>query len=391
MRVAVVTGSTSRKAGGLFTSVRRLVQEMHNMDIKVVVHSVRDDFSEADVNLWDPVVVRILMGKGPGVLGFAPGLREAVESFKPQLIQIHGLWKFVSLSVLGAARRGACPYIIHPHGMLDPWAVRNSAWKKKLAGWLFEREHLKGAACIRALSASEAESIRAFGIKNPIAIIPNGVDLPPEAGERQWSYVGSPRSEGERCFPRTLLFLGRIHPKKGIAELIDGWKLSRARLDGWILEIAGWDDGAHETGLRDRIARLDLDDSVRWAGSLFGEAKDTALRRASAFILPSLSEGLPMTVLEAWAYGLPVLKTSQCNLPEGFTAGAAIRIEPKPESIAEGLDRMSGLADGELSKMGMLGRRLVVERFRWPQVAANINSVHDWILGNRPKPECVVV
>jgi hypothetical protein len=106
---------------------------MHKIDIKVVVHSVRDDFSEADVNLWDPVVVRILRGKLPRSLGFAPGLREAVESFKPEVIQIHGLWKFISLSALGAARRGACPYIIHPHGMLDPWAVRNSAWKKKLA------------------------------------------------------------------------------------------------------------------------------------------------------------------------------------------------------------------------------------------------------------------
>jgi poly(glycerol-phosphate) alpha-glucosyltransferase len=191
--------------------------------------------------------------------------------------------------------------------------------------------------------------------------------------------------------PRTLLFLGRLHPKKGIAELIDGWKLSRARRNSWVLEIVGWDDGGYEKALRERIGRAGVAKSVTWSGPLFGTSKDTALRRASAFILPSLSEGLPMTVLEAWAYGLPVLKTSQCNLPEGFTAGAAIHIEPKPESIAEGLDRMSGLADGELSEMGMLGRRLVVERFRWPQVAAKMNSVYDWILGNRPKPDCVVV
>lgn len=364
---------------------------MDSMGIKVAVYSVHDDFSEADISLWDPVVVRILRGKGPGALGFAPGLREAVESFKPELIQIHGLWKFISLSALGAARRGACPYIIHPHGMLDPWAVRNSAWKKKLAGWLFEREHLKGAACIRALNASEAESIRAFGIKNPIAIIPNGVDLPPEAGERQRSYVGSPRSEDERCFPRTLLFLGRIHPKKGIAELIDGWKLSRARLDGWILEIAGWDDGAHEPGLRDRTARLGLDDSVTWTGPLFGGAKDSALQRASAFILPSFSEGLPMALLEAWAYGKPVLMTRQCNLPGGVSAGAAIQIEPNSDSIARGLDRLTVLADTKLDEMGSRGRQLVKEKFTWQQVAADIKAVYDWVLGNGPKPECVVL
>ena len=98
MRVAVVTGSTSRKAGGLFVSVRRLIQQMNSMGIEVTVYSIRDEFSEADANLWNPVPVRILRGTGPSAVGFAPGLRKAIESFEPQLIQVHGLWKFVSLS-----------------------------------------------------------------------------------------------------------------------------------------------------------------------------------------------------------------------------------------------------------------------------------------------------
>ena len=129
-------------------------------------------------------------------------------------------------------------------------------------------------------------------------------------------------------------------------------------VNGWILEITGWDDGAHEAGLRERAARLGLDGSVTWTGPLFGRAKASALQRASAFILPSYSEGLPMALLEAWAYSKPVLMTLQCNLPEGFI-GAAIRIEPNSDSIARGLDRLTGLADTELNEMGSRGRQLV--------------------------------
>jgi poly(glycerol-phosphate) alpha-glucosyltransferase len=274
--------------------------------------------------------------------------------------------------------------------MLDPWALRNSAWKKKLAGWLFEREHLKRAACIRALNGSEAESIRAFGIKNPIAIIPNGVDLPQEPRELPLAKSAPPRSGSESQLPRTLLFLGRIHPKKGLVELIEGWKLSRARVNGWKLEIAGWDDGAHEAGLRERTTRLGLDGSVTWTGPQFGQAKVSALQRASAFILPSHSEGLPMALLEAWAYGKAVLTTRQCNLPEGFSIGAAIRIEPSGDSIARGLDCLTGLADTELSEMGSRGRQLVREKFAWWPVAAEMKSLYDWILGNGPRPACVI-
>jgi poly(glycerol-phosphate) alpha-glucosyltransferase len=188
-------------------------------------------------------------------------------------------------------------------------------------------------------------------------MIPNGVDLPPETGEGQWSEPGRRRFEIDD--QRTLLFLGRIHPKKGLSELVEGWRISQARHNGWVLEIAGWDSGGHEPGLRDRIARWGLECSVKCVGSLFGECKERALRRASAFILPSLSEGLPMAVLEAWSYAKPVLITPQCNLPEGFAADAAIQIESNSESIAGALDHLIRMTDDEIAEMGRRGRRLV--------------------------------
>jgi poly(glycerol-phosphate) alpha-glucosyltransferase len=158
-----------------------------------------------------------------------------------------------------------------------------------------------------------------------------------------------------------------------------------------MLEIASWDDGEHEAQLRAHCERLGLRSSVSWVGPQYGVDLAITFKRASAFILPSFSEGLPMAVLTAWAYGRPVLMTPHCNLPEGFAAQAAVAIDPEPDSIAEGITRIVEMPDEELAAMGRRGRRLVEEKFAWPQIAADMKTVYDWILGNRPKPECVVV
>jgi poly(glycerol-phosphate) alpha-glucosyltransferase len=148
-----------------------------------------------------------------------------------------------------------------------------------------------------------------------------------------------------------------------------------ASSSGWHLAIAGWGQDAYEQELRALVSTQGLNESVHFLGPQFGELKAACFQAAAAFILPSVSEGLPMTVLEAWAHGLPVLMTPQCNLPYGFQAGAALRIEPEAASIAEGLGR--GLA-------------LVKERYHWPTVAAQMVAVYTWVLGAGPAPDCLL-
>ena len=286
-----------------------------------------------------------------------------------------------------AQRRGK-PYVVTPNGMLEPWALRNSKWKKRFARLFYEDSMLRGAACLQANTTKELNDIRTYGLTNPVAIISNGINLPADKEQRE---VEGRTSEGARPSSKVLLFLARIHPKKGLAELIEGWRISPARRNGWMLEIAGWTDGKHEAQLRAHCERLELCSSVSWVGPQYGLDLANAYKRASAFILPSLSEGLPMAVLAAWAYGKPVLMTPHCNLPEGFAAEAALKIDPDPDSIAEGITRIVEMPGEELAAMGRRGRRLVEEKFTWPKVAADMKAVYDWVLGNRPKPECVVV
>ena len=125
-------------------------------------------------------------------------------------------------------------------------------------------------------------------------------------------------------------------------------------------------------------------------GPQFGDAKAACYHHCDAFILPSFSEGLPMVVLEAWVNSKPVLMTPQCNLPQGFQHGAALTIDPTPESIAAGLDSFFRLTDQERAAMGNRGYALAAEHFTWPRIATQMKSLYDWALGSGSKPACLV-
>jgi poly(glycerol-phosphate) alpha-glucosyltransferase len=192
---------------------------------------------------------------------------------------------------------------------------------------------------------------------------------------------------------QVLLYLGRLHPKKGLTPLLLAWKKVReehpAQAASWVLAIAGWDQGGHESQLRRLGDEIGLGDAIVFPGPQFGEAREGCYRGCAAFVLPSLSEGLPMVVLEAWSHGKPVLMTPECNLPEGFNADAAIEIEPTPEAIAPGLVRMLEMSGNERLAMGGRGLALVKERFVWQKVAGQMRAVHDWMLGGGDCPESV--
>lgn len=454
MHTTIVTASLSREAGGLHFAVSRLARGLCDQGLKISVHGLRDRFSEEDLSAWQPATCALHQHKGPRALGYSPSLNMALAADSPDLIHTHGIWQWPSSTVHHWHIKTGNPYLVSPHGMLDSWALAQSKWKKRIASLWYETAHLRDAACIHALCESEAQSMRAYGLKNPICIIPNGVDLP-EIGDQG---AGVRRQE---TGTKTLLFLGRIHPKKGLMNALRAWKqalhstsnIQHSTFHEWQFVIAGWDQNGHEAELKRlcdelRLAWADgpniehptsniehrieemgdlsaqqahlgpqgksatvidtplqsslsplplITDhcslgtlpSVLFLGPAFGDAKDALLRRADAFILPSFSEGLPMSVLEAWSYQLPVLMTDHCNLPEGFANNAAIRIGTDVESIAEGMLLIVRSPISDLRSLGENGRQLVSERFTWPMVAAQMKEVYEWVLGRGAAPGCV--
>ncbi|MEI6891693.1 MAG: glycosyltransferase [Pontiella sp.] len=369
----VVLSTISRNAGGLFYSVRWLSKALVKQGCSLKIYSPIDEFSNEDLHHWDPLPVELFPTFGP--LKMSLQLRQTLANSNAEIIHVHGIWSDAQWAAAQQQARSGKPVIISPRGMLDPWAVQNSAWKKKLVEVLFARKAFDRASCIHALCRSEAESIRAYGLKNPIAVLPNAVELP-ALGRKKATATGQ----------KKLLFLGRIHPKKGLKELIEAW----AKTSGdWRLLIAGWDDGGHEQGLREQAQKLGVSNSVEFVGPMHGEEKDALLRTVDAFVLPSFSEGLPMSVLEAWSYALPIVMTDFCNLPEGFHAKAAIRVEPAGDSIAKGLCDLMSMTDQEREIMGSKGRKLVEQKFTWPKVAESMKQVYRWCVVGGTPPECV--
>jgi len=238
-------------------------------------------------------------------------------------------------------------------------------------------------------SQEEHDAIRAVGLKNPIAIIPNGMELP-VIGNNSVN-VGQPEIK-DRNRPKKLLFLARIHQKKGLDNLLEAWSLLKPSQHNWQLVIAGeTKDNDYMEQLMAKRRRLEIETTASFIGGQFGAAKQSILKQSDAFILPSFSEGLPMSVLEAWSYQLPALTTPYCNLPEGYTKGAAIKIGTTPESIAEGINQLLSLPENERKVMGNNGYELVKNRFSWTRVANEMNELYNWVLGRGDKPDFVYV
>lgn len=378
MRVGFLVGSVSRQAGGLFQSVRGLAKAVASANEDVQVFGIRDEQSAVDLQEWRPLSVHAFRPR-LRAWGYSNELVPAMLKANLDVLSVHGLWKYCSVAAHRWHRQTGRPYVVHPHGMLESWAVRNAMWKKRIAALLYENQHLRQAACLRALSKAEAESIRSYGLANPICVIPNAVDLPD---------FGETNAETPSATSKTLLYLGRLHPKKNISNLIRAWNATfNSQSDGgerWVLAIAGWDQGGYESELKN----IAVDTSVVFLGPRFGADKSECYRACDAFILPSLSEGLPMAVLEAWSYAKPVLMTPECNLPEGFEADAAVRIGSASDDIAAGLRVLREMSDDDRRQMGDRGRDLVATRFSWSQIGEQMRRVYQWMLGGK-MPETI--
>jgi poly(glycerol-phosphate) alpha-glucosyltransferase len=392
MKVGFLVGSVSREAGGLFQSVRGLANAVTCASVDARVFGISDSNTAVDLPKWRPLFVRAFPPQFRA-WGYSNQLLPALVGADLDILSTHGLWKYCSFASQRWHRRTGRPYIVHPEGMLESWALRNAGWKKRFAALLYEDRHLRGAACLRALCEAEAQSIRAYGMRNPICVIPNGVDLPDlsETPTLQAQAFGAGR--------KILLYLGRLHPKKNVANLIRAWKqILNSHLSArasWVLAIAGWSQDGYEQKLKrlagdlDPAATLELA-SIAFLGPRFGMDKIECYRACAAFIMPSLSEGLPMTVLEAWAYAKPVLMTPECNLPEGFAAGAALQIGTGSEEIAAGIEQVIEMSDDDRRAMGNRGRNLVTTKFSWPRIGEQMRSVYEWALGGGPTPEVIV-
>lgn len=348
------------QGGGLGVAARQLHQSMGQAGLKSQLFTTRGVSTGEE---WPGVMQCHRFG--PTKLFFAPSLGQAAAASVQEgvICHGHGLYVYPNLVFGRVARKRAVPLVYHVHGFFEPWILNRSRWKKRTAHWLFENANFRHVRLWRALTLREADQIKAVvGVDAAVVVAPNGIDLEPVL---------------PACFPRSTgrkraLFLGRLHPKKGLDLLIHGWAAAGALTKDWELIIAGPDEAGHEAEVRRLVQARGLDDRITLTGSVSGAKKYALIASADLFVLTSYSEGLPMAPLEAMAAGVPVLLTHECNLPEAASENAGWFASADPAAVAVALKAALNADDGELRQRGSAGRSLVGHKFNWKKTVATL-------------------
>lgn len=377
LRVAHVYPHLDIEAAGPTQSVLRLCESLALEGVRVDLHTTAPGRRPVGVNLIAHSHWRLL-----GRFGFSFELVRALAEANrcADIVHNHSLWSGPSMTTGLTALRGRARLVTSPRGTLAPEALAHSAWKKR---WFkpLQWPALSRAALFHATSRMEFEDIRRLSLRQPVAIIPNGIDVPRHL---------ELRPESDRR-PRTqLLYLGRLHPIKGIELLLEAWRELQGEHATWELVVAGGGEQGYERRLRELASSLGLE-RVDFPGPAFGEHKDRLYRSSDLFVLPTKSENFGMAVAEALAQGLPVITTRRAPWSGLLDHRCGWWVERSRRDLVDALDQAMRLPSGELGEMGIRGRRWMIEEFDWNAVARHMKAVYRWLCSGGEIPSCVVV
>jgi len=263
--------------------------------------------------------------------------------------------------------------------MLDPWAMSQRWWKKRVALVLGYRHMLNAAAFLHFLNADECALTKRLGLTSPGRILPNGIflqeldPLPVKGAFRA--------AHPEFASAKLVFFLSRLHYKKGMDFLADAFAIVSRKFPDARLIVAGPDAGA-QTAFEAQIARLGIADRVHLVGPLYAAQKLAALRDCDCFCLPSRVEGFSLAVTEAMACEAPVVISTECHFPEVKEAGAGFVADLNARAIAAGIETVLGDPKAA-AQMGQAGRALVLNRFTWPKVAQQMIENYQQVLAGQ--------
>ena len=390
IRLLRVTHSLRRESGGPSESVRRSSLALARLghQVEIVTLDRPEDFEpEAELTVH-------CLGTETSSYGFTPALEPWLTRHRGRFdaVLVHGLWQFQGWSTFRALRASDTPYLVFPHGMLDPWFRKNYRLKhakKQVYWWLRERRVLRTAAAVCFTCEEERrlarESFWPYQVKE--RVVAYGTAAPSGSSEAQgdaWNAY-CPELKG-RPF---LLFLGRIHPKKGVDLLLQAFAEVFAKVSNApVLVVAGpTEDQAYEKNLRALASATLPAGAVIWPGMLSGDVKWGAMRLSEAFVLTSHQENFGIAVAEALACGTPVLISRQVNIwREVVGDGAGLVAENTVAGAVELLSTWSHLSSDERSRMGEAAKRCFEQRYEITRAAESlVDAVRECLGKSAPR------
>lgn len=373
MKLLIFLTNIDQNKGGPSRSVPLLVKGLAELGVDVTLMVIES----GDMNL------HVLEGTS-AKLHLIPEdyKRRDLESFirREKFNVIHGqcIWEPLFHHVRVIADKNHIPFLLTPRGTLEPWSLQQKKWKKKIARWLYQDKDLRKCACIYTTADMEAKHVRELGFENPISVIPNGIET-----------SGYPCRLDPAVDKKQVLFLSRIHPKKGIEVLLAAWKRVIVAHPGWSLLIVGNGDDSYIQSLKDKVNEMSLSDTVRISLPVFGEEKIALYQSSSLFVLPSYSENFGMVIAEALSCGVPVITTDNTpwELLNETQTGWCISLTE--DNLVNAMEEALSMDSDTLYQMGQKGSREVYERFDYHSVAKKNVELYSWIIEGGTPPSFI--
>lgn len=365
MKVLQFIPSMSLKDGGTTTYIQELAPELGKLvDLHVCALGNLEDcirLENATVHTIEVSLKHILRMKRQWM--------SLLDDIKPDIVHINCCWMPQCALVQRWTRQWQKLSIINyklsialtPHGMLEPWIVKRHYLTKKVpAIFLYQKWAVKDADVIVATADEEKKHIAELGWNDNIAMLPNGINVSAIEMKTTWKR------------PKDLLFMSRLHPKKGLEMLLEALK----DVDGLSLKIAGGGDAAYVQSLKDLATSLGLNERVSFLGAVFGEEKWQKIRDSDIVVLPSYSENFGLIVAEALASGTPVLTTTGTPWKSIEERQCGWQVEPNMMCIKDALISILDLSEEEIKDMGKRARILIEDKFDVKSLAANLSNLY---------------
>lgn len=358
MKILHYIPSLDRSSGGTAAYLQLLATELGEMaDLHIATHP-----SENPV----PIIHADVHDIGPSIFGsMQRDWRNLLDVFRPDIVHINCCWMPQCALAQRVAQQAGYKVVLTPHGMLEPWIIARHYWTRKVpALWLYQREAVKKADYLHATAESEKNNLLKLGYNSKIAVIPNGIEVENISMKKSWKRTGK------------ILFLSRIHVKKGLDFLIEAVAALKDRMQGYEVWIAGEGEQSYIEELKRLAGRLGIAKQVRFLGGVYGDRKWQMLREADLFVLPTHSENFGIVVAEALACGTPVITTQGTPWQEleSWHCGwwAKVGTTPTAQALAAFLQK----SDSELETMGRNGRRLVEEKYSSRKMAEEMLKLY---------------
>jgi glycosyltransferase involved in cell wall biosynthesis len=376
VKVIQIVPDISNEASGPSYSVLRLSQSLAGIGVDTTLVTLQPPGREPG-----PAINRQFPLWGPRRLGASPRMRQWLHDQAGRCPALtfhnHSLWMMPNVYPGQAAQKYGIPYVVSPRGTFTEYALSIGS-RVKIPFWhLVQRPALNSVTCFHATALSEYEDIRRMGFRQPVTVIPNGIDVP---ANRQPS----------RTRKRTALFLGRVHPNKGVDILVLAWNRLQARFPDWSLRIVGPDEGGHLAEIEALVSAMGIS-RVSFDGPLFGNAKQEAYSNADLFVLPSHSENFGMSVAEALAAGVPSIVAKGAPWSGLEEKGAGRWIDLGVDAFEAAMADLMSLPDARLRQMGAAGRQWMVDEFGWHAIAQAMFGTYDWLRTGGCPPSYIIL